>query len=57
MAETLDEYAYEGMIIGKITTHGIVEDMTEYLDTNSARIRCSVLGNDTNNKLKIVDKR
>ena len=57
LADTMDAYAYEWMIIGKITSHSTIDDMIDFLDANPSRIRCGVVGNDTVLKLKIVDKR
>lgn len=57
LANDMDEYAYEGMIIWKITTNSIKDNITTYFDNEASRIRCNVYGNDTIVKIKLVDKR
>jgi len=53
----MDVYAYQGMIIGKIYKQSAADDIADYFDDGSSSIKCSVYGNDTFVKVKIMDKR
>ena len=53
----MDEYSYEGAVKGKITKGSTINDITNFLEDESSRIRCGILGNDTIIKVKIADKR
>lgn len=57
LQETMDTYAYKGMVIGKIYSPSVTDDIADYLDDESSSIKCSVYGNDTFVKVKIIDKR
>jgi hypothetical protein len=57
MAEDMDQFSYEGMIIGKITQKSVVNDIRDYVDQESSRISCGVLDNDRILKIKIMDRR
>jgi len=57
LQETMDTYAYKGTVIGKIYKQSAADDIADYVDDGSSSIRCSVYGNDSFVKIKIIDKR
>ena len=57
LQDTMDSYAYEWIIIGKVTKRFAIDSIAELLDEGTSRIRCGVVGNDTMLKLKIADRR
>jgi hypothetical protein len=57
MADDMDEYDYEGVIVGKVKKPYAIDSLAEFLDNGWTRIKCNIEDNDTRIKVKVIDKR